>query len=71
MVTILAFNPGKAVVQDAVIKITIDTLSHLRTEKTVLPDKQLIIDSLKFFKVILNTLIVKTTANLLLHTEHV
>ena len=58
MVAILAFNPSKAIMEDATIKIAVNDLSHIGPEKAILLGKTLIIDLFKFFKMIFNTLIV-------------
>ena len=58
MVAILAFNPSKAVVEDATIKVAVNYLSYIGPKKTVLLGKTLIIDLLKSLKMILNTLVV-------------
>ena len=44
MVTILAFNTGKAVVENAAVKISVDNLPHIRPEKAILLGKALIVD---------------------------
>jgi len=51
--TIFAFNAGETIVEDAAIKIAVDHLFHIGTEETVLGGKALVIDLLKFLKVIL------------------
>jgi len=50
--TIFAFNAGETIVEDAAIKIAIDPLFHISTEESVLGGKALVIDLLKFLKVI-------------------
>ena len=37
MVAILTFNSSKAIMEDATVKIAIDDLSHVGSEKTILP----------------------------------
>jgi hypothetical protein len=54
MTTVFAFDAGETIVQDAAIKITIDDLTRINTEEAVLSGEALIIDLLKFLKVILN-----------------
>ncbi len=44
--------------EDAAIKIATDDLFHISTEETVLGGKALVIDLLKFLKVILNTVVI-------------
>jgi hypothetical protein len=56
--TIFAFNAGETIVEDAAIKIAVDHLFHISTEETVLGCKALVIDLLKFLKVILNALVI-------------
>ncbi len=57
--TILAFNAGETIVEDAAIKIAIDHLLHISTEETVLGGKALVIDLLKFLKVILKASVIQ------------
>jgi len=45
-------------VQDATIEVAVNYLPHIRPKKTVLLGKALVIDLFKFFKVILNALII-------------
>ena len=54
MVTILAFNAGKAVVEDATIKITVNNLLHIWPKKTVLLGKTLVINLLKRLEMVFN-----------------
>ncbi len=56
--TIFAFNAGETIVEDAAIKIAVDHLFHISTEETVLGGKALVIDLLKFLKMILNALVI-------------
>jgi len=51
MVTILAFNTGKAVVENAAVKISVDNLPHIRPEKAILLGKALIVDLFQLFKI--------------------
>ena len=44
MVTLLAFNTCKAIMEDPAVKITINDLSHVGSEKTILLGKALVID---------------------------
>ena len=60
MVTILAFNTGKAVVENAAVKISVDNLPHIRPEKAILLGKALIVDLFQRFKIIFNALIILT-----------
>ena len=53
------FHTSKAIVQDTAIKIAIDHLSHIRSEKAILPFKALFIDLLKCFKMNFNTAIIR------------
>jgi len=46
-------------VEDAAIKIAIDPLFHISTEESVLGGKALVIDLLKFLKVILNAMVIQ------------
>ena len=54
----LASDTGKTIMKDTAIEITIDNLSYIGTEKAIFSGKQLIIDPLKSFKMILNALII-------------
>jgi hypothetical protein len=56
--TIFASNAGETIVEDAAIKIAVDHLFHISTEETVLGGKALVIDLLKFIKMILNALVI-------------
>jgi hypothetical protein len=58
MAAIFASNPGEAVMEDAAIKIAVDHLLHIGAEEAVLGGKALVIDLLKFLKVILNALVI-------------
>jgi hypothetical protein len=56
--TFTTFDPCKAIVQDAAIKIAINNLFHIGPKKAILLGKALIIDLLQCLKMILNTLII-------------
>ena len=58
MVTILASYTGKAVVENAAVKISVDNLPHIRTEKAILLGKTLIVDLFQRFKIVFNALII-------------
>ena len=58
MATVPAPNTGKAVMEDAAIKIAINDLSHIGPKKAILLGKALIIDLLQRLKVIFNTMII-------------
>jgi hypothetical protein len=45
-------------VEDAAIQIAVDHLFHIGTEETVLGGKALVIDLLKFLKMILNAMVI-------------
>jgi hypothetical protein len=49
------FDTSKAIVQDTAIKIAIDHLSHIRSEKAILPFKALFIDLFKSLKMVFDT----------------
>jgi hypothetical protein len=51
-------NPGKAIIEDAAIKITVYYLFHVGAKETILPSEKIIIDLLKSLKMILKTLII-------------
>jgi hypothetical protein len=54
-----ALDPGKAVVQIATVKIPIDNLCHIWTEKAILPLKPIFINFLKGLKVVFYALVVR------------
>jgi hypothetical protein len=56
MVAIFAFNTGKAIMEDATVKIAINDLSHIGPEKAIL--LALIVDLFQRFKIALNALII-------------
>lgn len=47
MTTVLAFDPGESIMDDATIKIPVDHFFHIRPEKAVLPSKTIFINLLK------------------------
>ena len=51
-------DTGKATAKDAAIKVAIDNLPHIGPMKSILLGKKVIINLLKLFKMVLNTLIV-------------
>ena len=53
MTAFLASDTGKSIMKDAAIKITIDNLSYIGTEKAIFSGKQVITGPLKSFKMIL------------------
>ena len=58
MSPVFALHTGKTVVEDAAIKIPGDDPFHISTEEAVLRSKSLVIDLLKFLKMILNALVI-------------
>ena len=58
MVATFAFNTGKAIMEDATVKIAINDLSHIGSEKAILLGKALIVDLFQRFKVVFNALII-------------
>ena len=54
MATVLAFDAGKTIVEDAAIKIAVDHLFYISTEEAVVGGEPLVLDLLKFLKVIFN-----------------
>ena len=59
MATISALDPGKAVEQIATVKIPIDDLFHIWSEKAILPCKPILINLLKGLEMILNAAVVR------------
>ena len=59
MVAIFAFNTGKAIMEDATVKIAINDLSHIGPEKAILLGKALILDLFQRFKIFFNALIIQ------------
>jgi len=51
-------GPGKAIIQDATIKVTINHLLHIGPEEAILPGKGFIIDLSRGFKMFFKTLII-------------
>ncbi len=58
MAAIFAFDAGKSVVQVPAIKISVDDLLDIGTEKSILPFKPLFIDLEKGFKMILHAQVI-------------
>jgi len=58
MTTFSTPDPGKAIVQDATIEITVNDPFYIRTEEALFVGKALIIDLLQGFEMVLNTLII-------------
>jgi len=58
MVTVLTFDTGKAVVQDAAIKIAVNDLPHVGPKKAILFGKAIIVNLFQRFKMVLNALVV-------------
>ena len=58
MVTFLAFNTGKAIMEDSAVEITINDLSHVGSEKAILLGEALVIDLFQCFKIVFNVVII-------------
>ena len=58
MSAVFASNSGKAVMEDAAIEVTVNNHFDIRTQKTILFGKTVVIDLFKSLKMILNTLII-------------
>ncbi len=58
MSAILSPDPGESVMEDATVEIAIDDLLYIRTEKAILPGKEVVINLLKSLKMVLNTMII-------------
>jgi len=58
MSTFFTFDPCKAIVQDAAIKIAVNDLPNIGPEKAILLGKTLIIDLLKRLEMVFNALII-------------
>ena len=58
MTTFSTPDPGKAIVQDATIEITVNDPFYIRTEEALFVGKALIIDLLQGFEMVLTTLII-------------
>jgi hypothetical protein len=54
----LAFNTGKAIMEDATVKISVNNLPHIRPEKAILLGKALITDLFQRFKIVVNALVI-------------
>ena len=53
-----ASDPGKAVMEDAAIEVTVNDRFDIRKKKAILFGKTVVVDLLKSLKMILNTLII-------------
>jgi hypothetical protein len=62
VVAVFIFHPGKAIVQIAAIKITVNDLLEIGTEESVGPLKPFLIDLDKGFQMIFNTAIINYPA---------
>jgi hypothetical protein len=58
MAAILAPDPGEAVVEDAAIQVAVDHVFHISAEKAVPRVETLVVDPLKFLKMILNASVI-------------
>jgi hypothetical protein len=58
MAAIPAFHPGKAVMQDAAVEVPVNNRFYIRTQKTILLGKTVVVDLFKSLKMIFNTLII-------------
>ena len=58
MAAIFASQPGIAVMEDAAIEITLNDHCSIRTQKTVMFGKTVVVDLFKSLKMIFNTLII-------------
>jgi hypothetical protein len=54
MAAVLASDPGKAVMQNSTIQVTVNHLLYIGTEEPVLPLKLLLINLLELLKMLLN-----------------
>ncbi len=59
MPTLTAPDTGKAIMEDSTVKITINDLSHIGSEKAILLGKVLIVDLFQRFKIVLNALVIQ------------
>jgi len=55
---VFASHPGDAVMQDTAIEVTVNDHFDIRTQKTILFGKTVVINLFKSLKMILNTLII-------------
>jgi hypothetical protein len=58
MAAVFASDPGEAVVEDAAIEVTVDDHFDIRTKKTILFGKTVVVNLFKSLKMLLNTSIV-------------
>jgi hypothetical protein len=58
MTAVFASYAGKTIVQDSAIQITVNHLPNIRTIKSILPLKPVLIDLLEHFKMVLNALVI-------------
>jgi len=58
MTAFSTLDPCEAAVQNTAVKITINDLLYVRSQKSILFGKTIIIDPFKFFEMVFNTLII-------------
>ena len=58
MAAVFASNPGESVMEDAAIKVAVNYQFDIRTKKTIPFGKTVVVNLLKYLKMILNTLII-------------
>ncbi len=58
MAAVLASHTGKAVMQNPAVQVTVNHLLDIRTIKSILPLKLVLIDLLERFKMVLNALVI-------------
>lgn len=58
MAAVFTFDAGETIVEDAAIEVTVNDPFDIRTKKAILFGKTVVIDLLKFLKVILNASVI-------------
>ena len=59
MAAVFASDPGESVMENAAIEITVNDHFDIRTKKTILLGKTVVVNLFKYLKMILNTLIIQ------------
>ena len=58
MAAVFASHPGEAIMEDAAIEVTVNDPFDIRTQKTILFGKTVVVDLFKSLEMIFNTLII-------------
>lgn len=58
MAAVFASDPGKAVMEDAAIEVSVNDPFDIRTKKAILFSKTVVVDVFQRFKVVFNALVI-------------